>query len=55
MERETLINEMCWEYNYSKKKASTIVDEYKNRDKYQDLCELVKARQEISMIIKEDV
>ena len=55
MERNVLINEICWEYNYSKEKAERLVHNYEEQNKYQDLCELVRVKQDISMIVKEDV
>ena len=55
MERHVLVNEIRWEYNYSKAKAEELVSMYENHGKYEDLCELVKAKQDISMTIKEDV
>lgn len=55
MEKQVLINEICWEYNYSKAKAEEIVSMYEKQGKYEDLCELVKAKQLISTVIREDV
>lgn len=55
MERTVLINEIMWEYDYTRAKAEQIVSLYEIQHKYEDLCELIKARQDISMSIKEDV
>lgn len=55
MERQVLVNEICWEYDYSKAKAEEIVSMYKKQGKYKDLCELIKAKQEISIVTREDV
>lgn len=55
MEIQVLVNEIRWEYNYSKAKAEEIVSMYEKQGKYKDLCELVKAKQEISTVIREDV
>lgn len=55
MEKSVLINEIMWEYDYTKAKATEIVNLYEQRGKYEHLCELIKARQDISMVIKEDV
>lgn len=55
MERQVIVNEVCWEYNYSKSKAEEVVSMYEKQGKYKDLCELVKEKQDISMVIREDV
>ena len=55
MEKQVIVNEICWEYDYSKAKAEEIVLMYEKQGKYEDLCELVKAKQDISMVIREDV
>lgn len=55
MERQILVNEIRWEYDYSKAKAEEIVSMYEKQEKYEDLCELVKAKQGISTVIREDV
>lgn len=55
MERRVLVNEIRWEYSYSKAKAEEIVSMYEKQGKYKDLCELVKAKQKISMVIREYV
>ncbi len=53
--KQVIVNEICWEYDYSKAKAEEIVSMYEKQGKYEDLCELVKAKQDISMVIREDV
>lgn len=55
MEKHVLVNEICWEYNFTKLKAEEIVAYYEQQGKYEDLCELVRAKQDISMVIREDV
>ena len=55
MERDVLINELMWEYDYTRAKAQEIVSLYEAQGKYEDLCELIKTRQEISMEIRDDV
>lgn len=55
MERSVLVNEIRWEYECSKAKAEEIVSLYENLGKYDDLCDLVKAKQDISMDIRKDV
>lgn len=55
MERRVLVNEIRWEYEYSKAKAEEVVSMYESLGKYNDLCELVKAKQDISMVIRKDV
>lgn len=55
MERYVLVNEIMWEYNCSKAKALELVSMYEDQGKYEDLCELVKAKQDISTVIREDV
>ena len=53
MEKSTLINEIVWEYDTTKTKAKVIVAAYELQDKYDDLCELVKTKQDISVIMKD--
>lgn len=55
MERCVLVNEIRWEYECSKAKAEEIVSMYEKQNKYEDLCELVKAKQDISTVIRKDV
>lgn len=55
MEKQTLVNEIRWEYDYSKAKAEEIVSMYEKQGKYRDLCELVKAKQKISIVTRSDV
>lgn len=55
MERHVLVNEICWEYDFSKAKAEAIISCYEKQGRYEDLCELVKAKQTISTVIREDV
>lgn len=55
MERQVLVNEIKWEYDYTKAKAEKVVSLYEQQGKYEDLCELVKAKQNISMVVREDV
>lgn len=55
MERNVLIKEIMWEYDYTKSKAEQIVSQYEKENKYDDLCDLIKIRQDISMVIREDV
>lgn len=47
MEKDVLIREIMWEYDYTKSKAASIVDEYEKNKKYEDLCELVIAKKEL--------
>lgn len=53
MEKSTLIKEIMWEYDTTKAKAKCIVAAYELYDKYEDLCELVKTKQDISVIVKD--
>ena len=55
MERSVLVNEMMWEYDFTRAKAEEIVQSYEKQGKYDDLCEFIEARQDISTVIKEDV
>lgn len=55
MEKYVLVNEIMWEYDYSRSKALELVSMYEDQGKYEDLCELVKAKQDISTVIREDV
>lgn len=55
VERTVLVNELCWEYDLTRNKADEIISSYEKQDKYQELCELVKAKQSISTVIREDV
>lgn len=55
MERYVLVNEIMWEYDFTRAKAEEIVRSYEKQGKYDDLCELIEARQDISTVIKEDV
>ena len=40
----TIINELMWEYDYTESQAQSIVDKYKQSNKYPDLCELIRHR-----------
>lgn len=51
MERQVLVNEIRWEYDYSKAKAEEVVSMCEKQGKYEDLCELVKAKREISTVV----
>lgn len=55
MEKQVLINEIMWEYNYSRSRAEKLVDLYEKQDKSNDLWQLIKSKQDISMVIKCDV
>lgn len=55
MEEQVLVNEIRWEYDYSKPKAEKIVSLYKNKGKYEALCELVKSKKPIPMVVRKDV
>ena len=48
-----VINELVWEYDYTKRQSEAIVDYYKKRGKYQELCELIQYRLSIQ-ILKEE-
>lgn len=41
---ETIINELMWEYDYTESQAQSIIDKYKQSNKYLDLCELIQHR-----------
>lgn len=41
---ETIINELMWEYDYTETQAQSIVDKYKQSNKYPELCELIQHR-----------
>lgn len=47
MEKDVLIREIMWEYDYTKAKAASIVDEYEKNKRYEDLCELVITKKEL--------
>ena len=51
MEKDVLIKEIMWEYNYTQQKATDIVDMYIKLGKYNDLCELVIAKRNLSMVV----
>ena len=41
---ETIINELIWEYDYTETQAQSIVNKYKQSNKYPELCELIQHR-----------
>lgn len=47
MEKDVLIREIMWEYDYTKSKATSIANEYEKNKKYNELCELVIAKKEL--------
>ena len=53
MEKSTLVREIMWEYDTTKAKAECIVAAYESHNKYENLCELVKAKRDISVIVKD--
>ena len=53
MEKSTLIKELMWEYDVTKTKAKCIIAAYELYNKYEDLCELVKDKRDISVIVKD--
>ncbi len=42
MPMETLIDEIRWEYNLTRKEAIALIKRYKRKGKYKQLCEIVK-------------
>lgn len=52
MERHVLVNEIMWEYDLSRPKAEKVVTEYESIGQYEQLCELVKDKKDISMVSK---
>lgn len=44
--RETAIQEMIWEYDFSEKQATKIVDKYISDNKFKDLCDLLVYRKD---------
>ena len=55
MEKQALIREIIKHYGYSESKAEQIVSLYEERGQYKDLYDFLEAKQNISMVIKEDV
>jgi len=55
MEKDVLIKEIMWEYNYSKQHAEKLVQMYIDMDKYEDLCGLIIAKKNISIEVQYDV
>lgn len=49
MEKDVLIQEIMWEYNYTQQKATEIVNMYIKAGKYNDLCELVITKKNLSV------
>ena len=41
---ETIINELIWEYDYTETQAQSVVNKYKQSNKYSELCELIQHR-----------
>lgn len=41
---EILIGELMWEYDYTQEQAELIIDQYKSKDEYSELCELIQHR-----------
>lgn len=42
MRVNTLINEIMWEYNLSRKRSKALVNKYRKQGAYDDLCTIVK-------------
>lgn len=42
MPESVMINEIMWEYNCTKEKAVQLINKYKHKGKYKELCEIVK-------------
>lgn len=45
--RETAIQEMVWEYDFSEKQAAKVVDKYISENKFKDLCDLLVYRRDV--------
>ena len=50
---EVVINELIWEYDYTKSQAESIVSRYKTLGKYPELCDLIQYRSSLAIIDKE--
>lgn len=49
---KVIIDELMWEYDYTETQAQSIIDKYKQSNKYPDLCELIQHR--LSMRLSEE-
>lgn len=46
---EIVIQELMWEYDYTLTQAQSIVNLYKSKDEYSELCELIQHRLSIKL------
>lgn len=44
---KVIINELMWEYSYTKEQAQTILESYKSNNKFTDLCELIQYKMDV--------
>lgn len=51
MDKDTLIQEIAWEYDYTLAEAKQIVETYESQEDYDALCALVIAKKEVRMTI----
>lgn len=45
MDKEVLIKELMWDYDYTKRKATELVEKYMAKGKYEELCNIVRFKQ----------
>ena len=55
MERQALIHEIVKYYGYSEAEAEQIVSYYEKENQDKNLYDFIETKQEISMVIEEDV
>ena len=50
---DVLEKEIMWEYNCNKFTAQSLIQQYSERDKYQELCDIVMFKRTVPKFVKE--